>query len=173
MNKYLSYIVTFMVGVITSTIFCLCATKCNKSEPQPVILKDTIIINKETIKWKEKVIYSTKYDTLIVYNNDTVTDTIKVELPLTTKLYSDSIVTDSSKIHYGAIYSGFKTTLDSMWIDYTFTPKITSKKQNKWGKSIGVGFQCGIGGQYDILTKQMGFGPYFGVGVSYQWSYNW
>lgn len=173
MKKYLSYIVTFMVGVITSTIFCLSTAKCNNSEPQPVILKDTITVTKETIKWKEKVIYSTKYDTLIVYTNDTIADTIKVSLPITTKIYSDSIVTDSSKINYGAIYSGYKTTLDSVWIDYTFTPKITSKKQNKWNKSIGVGFQCGIGGQYDIITKQMGFGPYFGVGITYQFGYCW
>ena len=39
----------------------------------------------------------------------------------------------------------------------------TQKKPKRWN----IGFQAGLGFQYDILNNRAGIGPYLGVGVSY------
>lgn len=161
------YIIGFLIGIlVTGLIWGI--TEKRVEPPETVIITDTVTVDRETIKWKEKLINTVIYDTVLVVKDSIIT----VEIPIETKRFTDSIVTDTSKISYGAIYSGFKPSLDSMWVDYTFNPKIPVKRK-KWGGSVGIGFQAGIGANYDLIERRLGVGPYFGVGISYQFGYQW
>ncbi len=79
------------------------------------------------------------------------TDSVKVSIPITSKVYEDST--------YRAYVSGYRVNLDSIFI----FPKreiitITQKEKSKrWGLGIQAGYGFG----------KNGTGPYFGIGISY------
>lgn len=79
-------------------------------------------------------------------------DSVSVEIPITQKVYE----TD----RYRAVVSGYKPSLDDIYI-YQPTQIVQVKsKPKRWGVGIQVG--------YGVTLKQMPqFSPYVGVGVSY------
>lgn len=85
--------------------------------------------------------------------NEKVTpDSVSVEIPITQKVYE----TD----RYRAVVSGYKPSLDDIYI-YQPTQIVQVKsKPKRWGVGIQVG--------YGVTLKQTPqFSPYVGVGVSY------
>ncbi|MBQ8034141.1 MAG: hypothetical protein IJ267_03300, partial [Bacteroidales bacterium] len=79
-------------------------------------------------------------------------DSVSVEIPITQKVYE----TD----RYRAVVSGYKPSLDDIYI-YQPTQIVQVKsKPKRWGVGIQVG--------YGVTLKQTPqFSPYVGVGVSY------
>ena len=145
-----------------------------KYAPVPIIQHDTIIRDsiqiQEKVKWK----YRTKYDTTLLVFRDTVHDTILIEIPIDHYQYRDSGSTDSTKYNLGINYSGFKPTLDSVWFNYSYTPKtIVKTKRNGWGQYVGVGLQVGVGPSINARDGTFVTGPYIGVGVTYGFGYHW
>ena len=145
-----------------------------KYAPEPIIVHDTIIRDsiqiKEKIKWK----YVTKYDTMIYIQRDTTTDTIYVQIPIDHYQYRDTSSTDSTKYSLGINYSGYKASLDSVWFNYSYTPKtIVKTKRNGWGQYVGVGIQVGMGPTINAKDGTFVTGPYIGVGVTYGFGYHW
>lgn len=78
-------------------------------------------------------------------------DSIKVEIPISSKVYEDSI--------YTAYVSGYRASLDSIFVyPRREVVRITERSRPKrWGIGIQAGY--GIGSD--------GFSPYFGIGLSY------
>jgi hypothetical protein len=145
-----------------------------KYTPKPIIQHDTIVRDsiqiQEKVKWK----YRTKYDTTLLVFRDTVHDTILIEIPIDHYQYRDSGSTDSTKYNLGINYSGFKPTLDSVWFNYSYTPKtIVKTKRNGWGQYVGVGLQVGVGPSINARDGTFVTGPYIGVGVTYGFGYHW
>ena len=82
-------------------------------------------------------------------------DSVKVQIPITQKVYEDST--------YKAYVSGFKPSLDSIFLyPKTEVRTITNKVNDKSRWSISV-----HGGYGLTLTKQPRFEPYVGIGISY------
>lgn len=78
-------------------------------------------------------------------------DSIKVEIPISSKVYEDST--------YTAYVSGYRASLDSIFVyPRREVVRITERsKPKRWGIGIQAGY--GIGSD--------GFSPYFGIGLSY------
>lgn len=90
----------------------------------------------------------------LVHDTIVTTDSVMVEIPITSKVYSDST--------YKAWVSGYRPSLDSIQVFnkiVTNTERVEIVKYKS--KRFGVGVQ--VGGGYGTN----GFSPYIGVGVSY------
>lgn len=97
----------------------------------------------------------TVLDTEYYAVHDTITDSVAVEIPITSKHYGDST--------YDAWVSGYDPRLDSILVyqktQYITTTITKEKQRSKW--SIGV--QAGYG--YGFRSKLLE--PYAGIGLSY------
>lgn len=108
-----------------------------------------------------------RYDYITVPINDTIrsivadtlrNDSIIVNIPITQKMYQDSL--------YQAWVSGYKPALDSIRIFQpvtTITHTITNTEVRYKTKRWGIGIQAGVG----ITPNQYKVEPYIGIGVSY------
>lgn len=122
-----------------------------------IVVRDTIVVHEPVASDSTIVRYITKVlpvvrrdtilDTLRIHN----TDSILVEVPITSKVYEDST--------YKAYVSGYLPRLDSIHI-YNKERTITIRQQSYRRQIFGVGIQAGYG--YTIH----GFSPYIGAGVS-------
>lgn len=142
-----------------------------KYAPEPIIQYDTIIRDsiqiQEKVKWK----YVTKYDTTLIVFRDTVHDTVMIEIPIDHYQYRDSGSTDSTKYTLGINYSGFKPTLDSVWFNYSYTPKtIVKTKRNGWGQFVGVGI--GVGANATVVGNTVYAGPGVSLNIVYGFGYH-
>lgn len=81
---------------------------------------------------------------------EVIKDSVKVEIPITQKMYKDS--------NYTAYVSGFKPNLDSLIIVNKTITETIKPKPKKWG----LGLQVGYG-----VTSGLKQSFYIGVGVSY------
>lgn len=142
-----------------------------KYTPKPVIQHDTIIRDsiqiQEKVKWK----YVTKYDTVIYVQMDTITDTVYVQIPINHYQYRDTGGTDSTKYSLGIDYSGYKASLDSVWFNYSYTPKtIVKTKRNGWGQFVGVGI--GVGANATVVGNTVYAGPGVSLHIVYGFGYH-
>ncbi len=89
------------------------------------------------------------HDTCTISTTDTIRDSVKVEIPITRKIYQGE--------DYRAVVSGYEANLDTISvISRTITNTITPKTPR-----FGVGVSAGYG-----MTNK-GLSPYIGVGVHY------
>lgn len=94
------------------------------------------------------------WDTVEVHHHDTTF----ISLPKMVREYGD----DST---YFARVSGYKPSLDYIEV-YRKTQYVTEtivKERSRWS----FGLNAGVGAQYDILHKSVGFGPQVGFGINY------
>lgn len=166
------YLIAFLGGLLVSLILYFAIPKRVVTEEKVLTVRDTIQVDREVIKWKERVRYVTKFDTIIYAIRDTVSDTIRVELPIEHKEYRDTITNDSTRIIMAIDYSGFKPQLDRVWVDYSADRRyaVQSKKKGHFGQFVGVGVQVGYGLGVSVTPK---FEPYIGIGISYGFGYSW
>ena len=125
------------------------------SSVPPTPQRDTLVI-RDTVRLetpkpiKETII---RFDTLTLTDTLLFSDTVYVEIPITSKVYEDSL--------YKAWVSGYKARLDSIevypirTIETVYVPQV---KRTRWG----IGLQAGFG-----TDLRGGWVPYVGVGVSY------
>lgn len=107
---------------------------------------DSAVVRYETVRLRVA-------DTVRVTVSDTVrvADSVEVIVPITQKVYADSL--------YRAYVSGYRPRLDSIFV-YPTTRYVTVTRQAK-PRRWGIGLQAGYG------VGRGGTGPYVGIGVSY------
>lgn len=101
---------------------------------------DTLEVVKPTLLVKEVV----RTDTLTLHSTDTITDSVRVELPISTYVLDTIITTDSSRTHLKGILEGFSVSVDSLSITYEKTHQevcLTPKMRSwHWGFGVALGF---------------------------------
>lgn len=129
---------------------------------------DTIIETKTDTLWKDTTIW--KYKLMPVkeeiIRHDTIkSDTTPITIPITSKVYTDTICANNDSAIVQSYISGYKPNLDSLRVFMkkqeivkTNTITITNTKYRR----IGIGLQAGYG--YGFRSKQIE--PYIGIGVS-------
>lgn len=165
-----------LLAVVVVLIFCIVHNDINSKqlEPQIVTIHDTTTVTVEKIKEKEKINRVVEYDTFLIVEKDTVRDTIYVSLPIEYKQYRDTFNTDTSRTILDIKYSGYKSSLDGVYVHSSFTQRERIKvKHTGFGQFIGVGLQLGYGASINPVNKTFQPSPYIGVGVTYGWGYHW
>lgn len=164
---------SFLSGcLITTTVFVglfLGLQKCSYTSEEPESHKATEVINdtipvfimaptpKDSVVLRYETVKVPVFDTIRPLNADTlITDSITVEIPITQKVYEDSV--------YQAWVSGYKPSLDSIKVFQsvtTITHTITNTEIRYKTKRWGIGVQAGIG----VTPNKVE--PYIGIGVTY------
>ena len=165
-----------LLAVIAVLIFCIVHNEISSKniEPQIITIHDTTVITKEQIKEKEKIKRVVEYDTFFIKETDTIRDTFYVSLPIEYKQYRDTFITDTSRTILDIKYSGYKSSLDGVYVQSSFTQKERIKvKTSGFGQYLGIGLQVGYGATINTIDKTFIPGPYIGVGISYGWCYKW
>lgn len=144
------------------TIAIICSITRTKPIANMSVVSDTVIVHdtivpptlvRDSIVYKYKTIVFPKGDTVrneITIIRDTITDSIKVQVPISRKTYEDST--------FIAVVSGYNATLDSMIIkrrNITNTVTRTEIKPNKLALGLSLG--------YDPLSNS----PHIIIGVNY------
>lgn len=142
----------------------------------PFEVRDTVTITKDTIIFKTRTEYVTKFDTVyqVIDGRDTIE--IPVELPIEHKVYQDTIRTDTTEIALDIKYSGFKPSLDEVGLIYHLSTKraVETKKKPKLGQYFGVGFSVGAGAGFNPLTKAPSLAaPEVSIGLQYGFGITW
>lgn len=158
MKKGIPAILLALLIAAISALAGFIAGRRSARPPAILVQRDTLIV-RDTLRLTEfRDIEKKKTETLFVVVRDTVRlqDTLYLQLPRTTKQYTDSLFT--------AQVSGYEPSLD--WLElYPQTRYITTTirpKPPRWS----LGLQAGYG-----ISKQ-GLTPYIGVGLSYNlWSF--
>lgn len=173
-----NYLIGFVLGMMFWMLITFFKGCGRTSDPEPIVFHDTIVrVDTAYLAAKTKVVYKTKFDTLVVRDTvkedgTVVHDTIAIEIPIEHKLYADSFITDSSRIDLTVKFSGYHAKIDSVGLGYNFTidPQVVEKKKGfGWCvmPSVNVGYGLGVYEQSPVFT------PYIGVGVSIGWGYHW
>ena len=124
--------------------------------------KDTILITKTDTCWKDNIIYKTKHDTLIFYEHDSITDTIKIEIPIEHKKYSFKTEKDSMKIEGDIYYHGYKAEIDTVGLKYDFNySQPLKRKKFGWGITVGPS----ISYTATLNNQKIYCGPSVGISV--------
>ena len=164
-----------LLAVVVVLIFCIVHNEISfrNMEPQIITVHDTTVITKEEIKEKEKIKRVVEYDTFLITERDTIRDTFYVSLPIEHKQYRDTFTTDTSRTILDIKYSGYKSSLDGVYVHSSFTQKERIKvKHTGFGQFVGVGLQVGYGASINPIDKTFNPGPYIGVGIAYGWGYH-
>lgn len=155
MKRQLYFTLCGLTGFILGTLVCavitwLCPQGRADTETMRDTVTDTVVYFHPEAKDSVVVRYvtarlSAERDIAVAPDtNVTTTDTVRVQIPITQKHYTDSL--------YTAWVSGYDARIDSIRI-FTPTVTVTKWKKHRWG----VGIQAGYGTQ----------GAYLGVGISY------
>lgn len=126
------------------------------------IQRDTIYkVKTDTFKVDSIV---AKYTTITKLIRDTMrtTDSIPVvvQVPISTSFYDSLLVNNDDSIHFKAQISGYRTSLDSLWLTTRVKEKETIVKQKR--PFVSYGIQAGAG--YGLFNKKPDV--YIGFGVS-------
>lgn len=167
--KGLPAMVWVIWGIIALLLYSLALGGCEyrRGWKEAIESLKTDTVEVEKVKWDtieipqpvpvQQWLVRVEHDTVPVTHYDTVDNTAVVEVPITRKVYSDSL--------YRAVISGYKPSLDSIDIyqktithTQTITKTVTDKR--KWA----IGLQGGYG--YGLKSKD--FQPFIGVGISYR-----
>lgn len=154
-----------VISVIVATLLCLISFIAGKRTAisQMDTTTDTLVVTRiDTIRIEKPTYHKViTRDTILLAVADTirVNDTTYVQLPVESKVYSDSL--------YTAQISGYEAELD--WIEvYPVTKTVTVNntltntvyKKARWG----IGIQAGYGAT--LYNGKVQLSPYIGVGVS-------
>lgn len=156
--KWLAYIILLFLGFAAGWFTRGC---CRGGE---VVYSDTVTVI-DTVRYSMPVPVDSavvRYETVRLMVADTarititdtvrVADSVEVVVPITQRVYSDSL--------YRAYVSGYRPQLDSIFV-YPRTRYVTTTVKEK-PKRWGIGLQAGYG-----YSPGNGMSPYLGIGVSY------
>ena len=161
-------VVCVLAGILLGAGFRSCS-QTKQPQVEPIVIHDTVCLyDTVRIAAKTRLICTTRTDTLIVRD----TDTIQVSLPLEHKEYRDTFTTDSSRIELGVRFSGWHAQIDGIDLksQYTIQPRTIEKKKG-WGQFLGLGIGLGYGAA--VVNGSVYTGPEVGVHVTYGWGYHW
>lgn len=160
--------VCLVAGIVLGAGFRSCS-QTKQPQVEPIVIHDTVCLyDTVRIAAKTRLICTTRTDTLIVRD----TDTIQVSLPLEHKEYRDTFQTDTSRIELGIRYEGYKAKIDGIDLQYRFEsqPRIIEKKKG-WGQFVGIGIGVGYGAS--VVGQTVYVAPEIGVHITYGWGYHW
>lgn len=178
MKKYLTK--NNIIILLTIVIILLLSILLNKPKPTTEIkfipVKEKIeITDKEDIKNHTKV--DNVRDSFIYISTtkiDTFNDTIKIPILIESKVFKDTIDTDSSSTSIEVKYEGFMSQINSVKLEHRYYNKETTI--TKAPSPLSFGLQIGLGagyGQYiDFKQKQTGQGMLVGGFVGFGLTYN-
>ncbi|MBO7054876.1 MAG: hypothetical protein J6W37_05785 [Bacteroidales bacterium] len=116
-----------------------------------------------------------KYRYIVRYVTDTVftsADSLPVvaEIPISQKMFVDTLRTDSDTLSYTAYVSGYRQSLDSMFVSVarrntTVVQTITKQERRR---RFGFGTSCGLYAGYDLSHRQFGTGVGVMIGMNYK-----
>lgn len=116
-----------------------------------------------------------KYRYIVRYVTDTVftsSDSVPVvaEIPISQKMFVDTFRTDSDTLSYTAYVSGYRQSLDSMFVSVarrntTVVQTITKQERRR---RFGFGTSCGLYAGYDLSHRQFGTGVGVMIGMNYK-----
>lgn len=160
----------WIFGILILVLLIICGLQfyyLNKqSVPECIYIHDTTVVYKDSII--EKIKYRTLFDTIIEfqYKDTIIHDTVKI--PIEHKVSEFNLTKDSLIINQKIHHSGYKSTVDSIEIDYKWNYTIQPKKQKKIGLVWNVGLYAGYGinfnnGQY-YFSPEIGVGGSIGIG---------
>jgi len=155
--------VILIVGAFVGGWF---AGKGRRPQPSVVVQTDTIVFRDTITQYKPEYITREVIRRELVEVTDTVTihDTTYIAIPIERREYRDS--------DYFAVVTGYRPELESISVfpktqyitkTITQTIEVPVKSPKPWG----IGIQVGFGGQYGISSRRVDYGPYIGVGISY------
>lgn len=165
-KQLLIFLLSWIPAVILTVFFAMLLPKCcngtggavvEAEARDTIVVRDTFIVHEPVasdsvvVRYVTQVLPVVRRDTIIDTLSITTTDSVLVEVPITSKVYEDST--------YKAYVSGYMPSLDSIYI-YNNERTITIRKQRYKHKIFGIGIQAGYG--YTIH----GFSPYIGAGIS-------
>ena len=172
----IAVVISLVVGLLSGWL--LTKHYCTPPPSVPVTMHDTVFRDsiqiKEVVKWRYRTSDDSiiSHDPIITADSDTILipdDTIQI--PIDHYEYSDSAVTDTSRVAWTVLYSGYKASIDTFQLDWTFTPSVlVEEKENGWGQFIGIGVSAGYGLG---CGSPLRFEPFVGVTVTYGWGYHW
>lgn len=158
-NSFGKILLSFLLFGTIAVIFGPTQTKSTGNTSvvsDTVIVCDTIVMPpsvRDSVVYRYRTIAFPIDDTIkneIKYIHDTITDSIKIQVPISRKTYEDS--------SFVAVISGYNATLDSMIIkrrNITNTVTRTEIKRNKLALGLSLG--------YDPLSNS----PHITIGVNY------
>lgn len=158
------YLISLIIGVGIGILINI--PSCQK-QPEPEIVykekHDTITITKDSIIYKTRPVKEYVIDTFYVKESG---DTVKLDsIPITEKIYEDTIKTDSTSTEIKIEYSGFNAEINSIWLKHNYFEKqetiVQPPKKVGWVWFIGIG--AGVDAHVDIPTKTLGWGPAVGL----------
>lgn len=161
-KKILEVVFSLLLGALFATFAFFVGFTCGEQKAMKgdtvsvsMFRYDTIKIYKPVPRDSVVVKYVTeRLPKVVKTQTDTITltDTVEVAVPITQRIYEDTL--------YTAYVSGYKAHLDSMRIRSKVTTLMRTvyvKKNTHWGVGVQVGYGVGHGGAT----------PYIGLGVSY------
>ena len=166
-NQRLTTDVQRIAILIVCCFICYCIGNCKggKQQQTEIIRTDTLVVERwDTMvveKPTERIRYVVSHDTAteLVVITDTLTDSVKVVVPIEQAVYSDS----TENATYTAFVSGYKAAIDSISIQCKNTETIITNTERVKNSRFGVGVQLGVG----VSPKGVA-APYIGVGVQYR-----
>ena len=163
MKTALNYIfgILLIISLIAVGILSYQNYRYRTTPPEVISVHDTTIIKKDSII--TKTLYKTKWDTIkdIHYKDTILHDTIYLEMEH--KLDSFSVQKDSLRINGNIWHSGFKSSIDSVRLDYSFNYTVKPPKQKKIGFVWYVGIGPSGGVNFNLNNRTFDYGPSFGI----------
>lgn len=155
--SFIHYVVSVeFIKKVPFCLACIILLRPNREAIVTDVVRDTVF-STDTVRMSAPVASSgtvVRYEPYpVIIPNDTIRDTVFVYIPITQKVYRDSL--------YTAWISGYSVKLDSIEL-YNKVQTISVHEKVKC-KRFGIGLQVGYGYPH---------GGYAGVGVSYnlfQW----
>lgn len=157
----------FWWGFIIVLILAFLAGMHFKQTPAGEIIKRDTIYKVKTDTFKVDSIVA-KYTTITKLIRDTMrtTDSIPVvvQVPISTSFYDSLLVNNDDSIHFKAQISGYRTSLDSLWLTTRVKEKevIVERYLKSKPPIFSYGIQAGAG--YGLFNKKPDV--YIGFGVS-------
>ena len=149
-------------------VLCIFIFKDCSSTPEciKIIKNDTIVVTKNDTIFKERIKYITTIDTAIVFQYDSIIDTIYVTLPDEHKEVTFKKSQDSIDLEAKIQYHGYKAEIDSVEFAYKlhYIQEMPKPKQKRFGIVYCVGPYIGYGINFN--NGQYYFSPEVGIGVS-------
>lgn len=171
--KYINYIIGVLLALSISLNIGLGIALANKGTniiEREIKVTDTLTITKDSIVEHIRPLYIKDYDTVFVMITDTDTIEVPMTLPIEYMTYEDTIDHDSIKYDVKIDYSGFRPSLDGVYVHSNYIKQETIiKKPKPWRQFIGAGIQVG----YGTTFPEPKFSPYVGVGITYGFGYTW
>ena len=169
MKVALNYIIgiILLVSLILNCILVYKLKQPSAPEVIEIVKNDTIVVTKNDTIFKERIKYVTTIDTAIIFQHDSIIDTIYVTLPDEHKEATFKKSQDSIDLEAKIQYHGYKAEIDSVKFAYQlhYTQEVPKPKQKKIGFVWFIGPSASGGVNFNINNRTFDYGPSLGISI--------